>query len=164
MSTDGEVAFPAKCGILKDHAASNYGKEYDADMADDPLINYLGQVCREAREAARINGRKLTREDLAVQSRGSRYAETSDGLRANALFRFENGTYKNQWPRNPDYLVQLYADAIGIAPRVFWTAALLRKYGPASEAESQQAATAAKYQNGRSSRGRSRAGVRRRPA
>ena len=131
-------------------------------MSDEPLINYLGQVCREGREALRVNGRKVSREDLAARSRGSSYAESTDGLRANSLERFENGRYTKLWPRDPDYLVQLYADAIGIAPRVLWTAALLRKYGPASAAETVAAQAAA--QSARSSKGRSRGGRKRRPA
>lgn len=80
---------------------------------DPSLIHSLGEVLLEAREEAGIS-----RERLA--------ATEPEGVTTNSLFRFEKGRNARYWPRDPEALVQLYADAIGVAPVTFWRAALDR--------------------------------------
>ena len=79
----------------------------------EPLIHYLGQVLMEARENA-----GLARERLAATDPG--------GATTNTLFRLEQGKNGRYWPRQPDALVQLYADACGVDPLDIWEAAISR--------------------------------------
>lgn len=93
----------------------------------DELIIYVGQVCKEIRTGLYPI---VSLDEMAKNSDGT-YAENSTtGLRPNTLDRLERGDYKKLWPRNPDYLIKLYADLIGISPAEIWQRAILRKFAP----------------------------------
>lgn len=79
-----------------------------------PLIHHLGQVLFEAREDAGIS-----RERLAAMN--------PDAWTTNSLFRLEKGKNANYWPRDPEGMVTLYANATGQDPLDLWEEALTRK-------------------------------------
>src|SRR4051794_25703394 len=81
--------------------------------SDEPLIHFLGQVLMESREEAGVS-----KERLAASDPG--------GVTTNTLFRFEKGTNARYWPRDPEYFVKLYADAINESPAVLWLEAVTR--------------------------------------
>lgn len=69
------------------------------------MITFLAQAAREARVAA---GRKPIH--IAV---------SGDESDPSTIYRFEKG----QWPRNPDAMVAMYAEDLGIAPVELWARA-----------------------------------------
>lgn len=89
-----------------------------------PLIHHLGAVLRAAREEA-----GLSRRDLSKMSDAYFPAATSkgvDGVSENTLVRTENAKNKSQWPRNPEALVDLYADATKQTSLALWRRAIKR--------------------------------------